>query len=404
MTMPTGPATSPSSSPHSLSGLLRPMASSLADGLEAQFKKSFPDGWAAIGATGARPLRNAAEKVLADVAASVLGGPSGRRQIATGGESGAQGGRRSSEADGANPRGRERSLSGGGGSGRKLLEQISALPLTQQAVQKGIAAALASKLGPGLANQISLGAGHAFTGAMRMLSAHEAQKDPASPATGASPDTPAPHGRQSAMPSQDNRQPADSTRHPAADPAVRHNRPCGEGGTAPAEPAELEGSTPAATPPHKHQAGRDETFAPMSPAELACSGRFRRPGRPSPPTRPATTEANAGAARDASTPTGLEGDTPAHGDDAPRAPADAAAASRTAAPQGTTEATRGTGRPHDDGHGHGSDDVYGKHEAAMNRVLERQLRQELDQMRRQVMMDQLKHVGHLFQSAGQISN
>jgi hypothetical protein len=40
----------------------------------------------------------------------------------------------------------------------------------------------------------------------------------------------------------------------------------------------------------------------------------------------------------------------------------------------------------------------------MTKVLERQLKQELDQMRRQMMMDNLKHFGALFKDASGISS
>ena len=48
-------------------------------------------------------------------------------------------------------------------------------------------------------------------------------------------------------------------------------------------------------------------------------------------------------------------------------------------------------------------DVYSKHEAAMNKLLEQQLRQELTQLEQTIMMNFLRHMGELTKQAGQIS-
>jgi hypothetical protein len=48
-------------------------------------------------------------------------------------------------------------------------------------------------------------------------------------------------------------------------------------------------------------------------------------------------------------------------------------------------------------------DVYTKHEAAMNKLLEQQLRQELTQLEQTIMMNFLRHMGELTKQAGQIS-
>ena len=247
--MPTNP-TSPTS-PQSLSALLRPMASRVMDGLEAKFKEALPDGWAAIGATGARPLRHAADKVLSDVAARVLEATS---LPAT------SSGRRLTGRDASpSPSGSSDSRRAGEGGHRGLLDRVSDSGMARLAVQESVAAALEAQLGPGLAGTISKGAGHVFSGAMRLLAAHEAHKR----------QEPASHGH---APSQGGGRPGDAAGRDASPPRGRLAlQPQESGGT---PPAELDGTSRALVP----QGRRDEPLAPMSPAELARAGFIRRQG------------------------------------------------------------------------------------------------------------------------------
>ncbi len=374
--MPTNPI-SPAS-PQSLSALLRPMASRVMDGLEAKFKEALPDGWAAIGATGARPLRNAADKVLSDVAARVLDAVS---LPAT-----SSGSRLAGRDTSPSSSGSSDSRRPGEGGHRGLLERVSDSGAARLAVQESVAAALEAQLGPGLAGTISRGAGHVFSGAMRFLAAHEAQRQeeahrPAASQGGGRRDTPLPD------------RPVPQTPETGATP-----------------PAELDG-----TPREVGTQGRrGELLAPMSPADMARAGLIRRQGG-----RPAATPQVPGQgghrphgeeAVDASTQTHTPTEeAPLPGQETQPArqgkPADGADPAPLALPDPAREGgRRGDDASRNPGGGHGLSD----HEASMQRMMEKQLelqmRQEIAQMERHRQMDQFKHWGSLTQEAGRISD
>lgn len=363
--MPTNPTAA--SSPHSLSALLRPVASSVMDGLEAKFKQALPDGWAAIGATGARPLRDAADKVLSDVVARVFEAtsppPSSGRRLT---------GRDTPPA----PSGSSDSRRAGESGQHGLLERLSNSGMARHAVQESVAAALEAQLGPGLAGTISKGAGHVFSGAMRLLAAHEAHKQ-------------------------------EEAHRPVASQGGRRDTPPPQAGAM--QPAELDGTSLASGT----QGRRHELLAPMSPADMARAGLIRRQGGQPVPARQGQAQGghpqHGAEAVDASTQTRAPGEeVPPVGQDPHRAqdgPADGAEPAPLALPAPAGHGGhRGDDASHTPGGGHGLPD----HEASMQRMMEKQLelqmRQEIAQMERHRQMDQFKHWGSLVQEAGRISD